>query len=176
MLKEKTGSFSLVLERPFSPFPIQQLYLLGDYDILFNRGRVPIATWNRTVLASNLQPSFGGNGNSGFVVFSPKFLQQQGWKFLSEQNGYADSQIQNYNNSLAKPMNQLVGIFSEEESGDAEWAYGSFPLEEYIKALDRSKGELYYNHSLGMRYSKVKLIFPFTFSYNILNCVNSLIH
>ncbi|XXG83929.1 hypothetical protein AAC387_Pa10g1567 [Persea americana] len=155
MLKEKTGSFSLVLERPFSPFPIQQLYLLGDYDILFNRGRVPIATWNRTVLASNLQPSFGGNGNSGFVVFSPKFLQQQGWKFLSEQNGYADSQIQNYNNSLAKPMNQLVGIFSEEESGDAEWAYGSFPLEEYIKALDRSKGELYYNHSLGMRYSKI---------------------
>ncbi|XP_031265313.1 phosphoglucan phosphatase LSF1, chloroplastic isoform X3 [Pistacia vera] len=76
LLTEKTGSFSLVLERPFSPFPIHQLQT--DFDILFNK-----------------------------------------------------------------------------ESGDGEWAHGSFPLEEYIKALDRSKGELYYNHSLGMRYSKI---------------------
>uniref|UniRef100_A0A0E0EL34 Uncharacterized protein n=1 Tax=Oryza meridionalis TaxID=40149 RepID=A0A0E0EL34_9ORYZ len=38
---------------------------------------------------------------------------------------------------------------------DTEWAHGSFPLEEYIKALDRAKGELYYNHSLGMQYSKI---------------------
>lgn len=158
MLKEKTGSFSLVLERPFSPFPIQQLYLLGDYDILFNRGRVPVVTWNRTLLVSNLQSSPEGNGNSGFVVFSPKFLRQQAWKSLSEQSGHADSQMENYTNSLAKPLNLLVAIFSEEDSGDAEWAYGSFPLEEYIKALDRAKGELYYNHSLGMRYSKVKII------------------
>ncbi|XP_058088999.1 phosphoglucan phosphatase LSF1, chloroplastic isoform X2 [Magnolia sinica] len=154
MLKEKTGSFSLVLERPFSPFPIHQLHLMGDYDILFNRGRVPMVTWNRTILASNLQSSSEGNGNSGFVVFSPKFLRSQGWKFLSDQSGGVDSQTQKYEDSMTNPLSQLVGLFSEEESGDAEWAYGSFPLEEYIKALDRSKGELYYNHSLGMRYSK----------------------
>eukprot|EP00262_Sarcandra_glabra_P018183 TRINITY_DN6457_c0_g1_i2.p1 TRINITY_DN6457_c0_g1~~TRINITY_DN6457_c0_g1_i2.p1 ORF type:complete len:510 (+),score=69.08 TRINITY_DN6457_c0_g1_i2:104-1633(+) len=156
VLKEKTGSLSLVLERPFSPFPIQQLHLMGDYDALFNKGKVPVATWNRTLLASNLQPSSDINGNSGFIVFSPKFLRSQGWKYLSDQNGCTESQMHNNNNDFfVKPMSQLVGIFSEEESGDVEWAYGSFPLEEYIKALDRSKGELYYNHSLGMRYSKI---------------------
>ncbi|XP_077253658.1 phosphoglucan phosphatase LSF1, chloroplastic isoform X2 [Tasmannia lanceolata] len=154
MLNEKTRSFSLVLERPFSPFPIQQLHLMGDYDILFNRGRVPVSTWNKKILASNLQPSSDCNGNSGFIVFSPKFLRSQGWKFLCDQSGCNDS-TKNYMDSLVKPISQLVGIFSEEECADAEWAYGSFPLEEYIKALNRSKGELYYNHSLGMRYSKI---------------------
>ncbi|KAF8390414.1 hypothetical protein HHK36_024940 [Tetracentron sinense] len=149
MLKEKTGSFSLVLERPFSPFPIQ--HLMSDLDILFNQGRVPVATWNRTILASNLQSSSEGSGNSGFVMFSAKFLKSEGWNFLSDQN--VDPQMQK--NVLAAPMSQLVCIFSEEESGDVEWAHGNFPLEEYIKALDRSKGELYYNHSLGMRYSKI---------------------
>ncbi|KAF8378285.1 hypothetical protein HHK36_029624 [Tetracentron sinense] len=152
MLKEKTGTSSLVLERPFSPFPIQQLHLMSDLDILFNRGRVPMATWNRTILASNLQPS-EGSGNSGFVIFSAKFLTSHGWKFLSGQNGSIYPQMQK--NILAAPMSQLVCIFSEEESGDVEWAHGNFPLEEYIKAIDRSKGELYYNHSLGMRYSKI---------------------
>lgn len=153
MLKEKTGSLSLILERPFSPFPIQQFNLVGDYAILFNRGRVPMATWNRAILASNLQPSSQGSGNSGFVLFSPKFLRPQGWEILSNQNGFIDSEVQNYTH--VNSLSQLVGIFSEEESADAEWAFGSFPLEEYIKALDRSKGELYYNHSLGTRYSKI---------------------
>ncbi|KAL0344000.1 UNVERIFIED_CONTAM: Phosphoglucan phosphatase LSF1, chloroplastic [Sesamum angustifolium] len=37
LTKEKSGSCSLVLERPFSPFPIHQLYLMNDLDILFNR-------------------------------------------------------------------------------------------------------------------------------------------
>ncbi|XP_062151376.1 phosphoglucan phosphatase LSF1, chloroplastic isoform X2 [Alnus glutinosa] len=78
MLKEKTGTFSLVLERPYTPYPIHQLHLSGDLDMLFNR-----------------------------------------------------------------------------EPGDGEWAHGQFPLEEYVRALDRSKGELYYDHSLGMRYSKI---------------------
>lgn len=56
---------------------------------------------------------------------------------------------------MAAPLSQLVTFFSDEDTGDAEWAHGSFPLDEYTKALDRSIGELYYNHSLGMRYSKV---------------------
>ncbi|KAK4603672.1 hypothetical protein RGQ29_012260 [Quercus rubra] len=100
MLKELSGPFSLVLERPFSPFPIHQLHLMSDLDVLFNRGRVSVASWNKSILASNFQTS-------------------------------------------------------SEKSGDGEWAHGNFPLEEYVKALDRSKGELYYNHSLGMRYSKI---------------------
>ncbi|KAM5581657.1 hypothetical protein ABKV19_010748 [Rosa sericea] len=152
MLKEKTGSYSLVLERPFSPFPIQQLLLMNDLDNLFNRGRVPFATWNNSVLASNFQSSAGSSGNSGFVTFSSKFLKPQGWNSLNG-NGHVQPTVQR--NTTAKPISQLVCILSEEEPGDGEWAYGNFPLEEYIKALDRSKGELYYDHSLGMRYSKI---------------------
>ncbi|MBA0605880.1 hypothetical protein Gotri_021608 [Gossypium trilobum] len=152
MLTEETGSFSLVLERPFSPFPIHELHQLSDLDILFNRGRMPVATWNKALLASNLQTTEGG-GNSGFVVFSSKFLASPGLKFLNDQNGHVGSGLQK--NILSSPVSQLVCIFSEKEPGDGEWAHGSFPLEEYIKALERSKGELYYNHSLGMRYSKI---------------------
>ncbi|XVE83966.1 hypothetical protein DITRI_Ditri16bG0131200 [Diplodiscus trichospermus] len=153
MLTEKTGCFSLVLERPFSPFPIHELHLSNDADLLFNRGRMPVATWNKAILASNLQTSTEGGGNSGFVIFSSKFLASQGLTFLNEQNGHARAELQT--NILASPISPLVCIFSEEEPGDGEWAYGSFPLEEYIKALDRSKGELYYNHTLGTRYSKI---------------------
>lgn len=150
--KENSGPCSLILERPFSPFPIQQLHLIDDLDILFNRGRVPIATWDKTVLPSNLRTSTEGSGNSGFVVFSSKFLTPQGWK-LSSQNGHVNPQVQK--STMAAPLSQLVTFFSDEDTGDAEWAHGSFPLDEYTKALDRSKGELYYNHSLGMRYSKI---------------------
>ncbi|XP_030484234.2 phosphoglucan phosphatase LSF1, chloroplastic isoform X1 [Cannabis sativa] len=153
MLKEKAGSFSLILERPLSPFPIQQLVLLNDLDISFNRGKVPISTWNKCILASNLQPSSESGGNSGFVTFSSKYLKSQGWKSLTDENVRNQSKLQK--NTLSPPMSPLVCIFSEDEPGDGEWAYGSFPIEEYIKALDRSKGELYYNHSLGMRYSKI---------------------
>ncbi|KAK4488499.1 hypothetical protein RD792_004263, partial [Penstemon davidsonii] len=147
--KEKSGSCSLVLERPFSPFPIHQLYVMNDLDILFNRGRVPVATWNKSIQASNLRSS----GNSGFVIFCPKYLTTQGWKHLSDQN--VNGQPQTVKNTPALPFSPLVSIFTEEGPEDAEWAHGSFPLEEYVKALDRSKGELYYNHSLGMRYSKI---------------------
>lgn len=152
LLTEKTGSFSLVLERPFSPFPIHQLH--ADFDILFNKGRMAVATWNKTILASNLRTTSEGSGNTGFVVFSSKFLTSKGWKLLDHQNGHVQSQ-RKFHSPL---INQLVCIFSEEESGHGEWAHGSFPLEEYIKALDRSKSELYYNHSLGMRYSKVRFL------------------
>ncbi|KAJ0985849.1 hypothetical protein J5N97_004205 [Dioscorea zingiberensis] len=154
MLNEE-GSFSLVLERPFTPFPIQQLRLNGDSHILFNKGRVPLATWNRTVLTSNLQSSLDGNGNTGFVIFSPKFLNSQGWMLLSSDQSGFDSLTQNNMGNLSRTMSEIVGLFSEEESENVEWAFGSFPLEEYIKALDRAKGELYYNHSLGMQYSKI---------------------
>lgn len=153
MLEEKTGSYGLILERPFSPFPIHQLFHLSDLDVLFNRGRVPFATWNKTILTSNLKKSSEGSGNVGFVVFSSKFLASPGWKLLNYQNGNAKSQPQK--DLLSPSISPLVCIFSEEEPGEGEWSHGSFPLEEYVKALERSKGELYYNHSLGMRYSKV---------------------
>ncbi|KAL8475476.1 hypothetical protein ACS0TY_028219 [Phlomoides rotata] len=151
--KQKSGSYSLVLERPDIPFPIHQLYLTNDFDISFNRGRVPLATWNKTLCASNLRESSDSSGNSGFVVFCPKFLAPQGWKYLNDQNKNGQRQV--VKNSTALPFSPPIAIFTEEASEDAEWGHGSFPLEEYVKALERSKGELYYNHSLGMRYSKI---------------------
>uniref|UniRef100_A0A7N0U9C3 Phosphoglucan phosphatase LSF1, chloroplastic n=1 Tax=Kalanchoe fedtschenkoi TaxID=63787 RepID=A0A7N0U9C3_KALFE len=86
MLKENSGSFSLVLERPFTPFPIHELY---------------------------------------------------------------------HENSQDTVASSVVSVFTEEVSGDGEWAHGNFPLEEYVKALERAKDELYYNHSAGMQYSKI---------------------
>ncbi|KAM7267493.1 hypothetical protein ACFE04_009659 [Oxalis oulophora] len=151
MLTEKTGSFSLVLERPFPPFPIQKLQLAGDNT--FNQGRVSAATWNKSILASELRTSSECSGNSGFAVFSTKFLNSHGWKLLNNQQGLEPSRLQK--DILTQPISPLVSVFSEEEPGDGEWGYGNFPLEEYIKALERSEGELYYNHSLGMRYSKI---------------------
>lgn len=152
MLKEKNGSFGLVLERPFSPFPIKELLSMNDLDILFNRGRVPVSTWSKTLMASVLQGSSESNGNTGFVVFSSKFLVSRAWKMLTSQNGgLPHVQL----NTFPAPLTQLVCISTEEDSTDAEWAHGSFPLDEYTKAIDRSKGEIYYNHSLGMQYSKI---------------------
>lgn len=153
LTKEKSGACSLVLERPFAPFPIHQLYRMDDIDILFNRGRVPISTWNKSIQASSMQDSSESSGNSGFAVFCPKFLNSQGWKYLNDQN--KNGQPQAARNASTLPFSPLVAIFTEEMSENAEWGHGNFPLEEYVKALDRSKGELYYNHSLGMRYSKV---------------------
>ncbi|XP_050223377.1 phosphoglucan phosphatase LSF1, chloroplastic isoform X2 [Mercurialis annua] len=152
MLIENTGSFSLILERPFSSFPIHQLQLLNDIDIMFNRGRVPVTTWNKNILSSNLKASTEGSGNSGYITFASNFLTSNGWKLLNDQNGYLGLQSEN---TLRSPVSQFVCVFSERESGEGEWAYGNFPVEEYIKALERSKGELYYNHGLGMRYSKI---------------------
>lgn len=152
-LKEEKGSCSLVLERPFAPFPVQQLLNASVDDMSFNKGRVSLVSWNQTVLASYLEPSSGSKGNSGFAVFSPKLLAAPGWKYLNNQDAQVSSRRQS--NFFAPPISQLVCVVSEEELEEAEWAHGSFPLEEYIKALDRSKGELYYNHSLGMRYSKI---------------------
>ncbi|XP_030544692.2 phosphoglucan phosphatase LSF1, chloroplastic isoform X2 [Rhodamnia argentea] len=153
MMKEKMGSFSLVLERPFSPFPIHQLQRLSELDILYNKGFIPVVTWNKALLASNLRAS-EGSGNCGFVLFSSKFLSLDGWRLLSNQNGQTIAQVLQ-KNSPTPIMSPVVCIFSEDDSGDGDWTYGSFPLEEYIRALERSEGELYYNHSLGMRYSKI---------------------
>lgn len=153
MLKEQTSSFSLVLERPTSPFPIQLLHKMNDHEIFFNRGRVPIVTWNKTLLASTFQPSGESYGNSGFLMFNSKFLKSKGSKLLGNQNQHAISHGER--NFFTEHMAQLVCVFTEEACGDGDWAHGGFPLEEYIQALDRSKDEMYYNHSLGMRYSKV---------------------
>ncbi|XP_006844991.2 phosphoglucan phosphatase LSF1, chloroplastic isoform X1 [Amborella trichopoda] len=159
LLKDREGTVSLILERPFPPFPINQYPLMGDPELLFNRGRVPIVTWNRNLLTSNLQPSSKENGNVGFVCYSPKFLKPLGWKLLSSlETESLDTQGGNGNvNSKIhlKTPKQIIRILSEVESGEVEWSYGNFPVDEYIKALDRSEGELYYNHFLGMQYSKI---------------------
>ncbi|XP_078429203.1 phosphoglucan phosphatase LSF1, chloroplastic [Wolffia australiana] len=148
VLKATSGSFSLILERPSSPFPIQQLCLLGDHDVIFNKGRVPLSTWNSAVHGA-------GMGNPGFIIFSPRLLQPKGWELLSREN-HEISDFQTLNNGfMSKQKTEFVGIFAEECSEEVEWSFGSFPLDEYLKALDRSKGELYYNHSLGMQYSKI---------------------
>ncbi|KAG6494045.1 hypothetical protein ZIOFF_049063 [Zingiber officinale] len=152
MLKTNKGSFSLVLERPFSPYPIQHLHPSDVYHALFNKGQVAFATWNKNVLAKDLYSGSEANGKSGFAIFSAKFLQSEGWMLLSSQ-GSVNSLLQSNSHPLAKHAHELISTLSEEEQG--EWAYGSFPLEEYIKALDRAKGELYYNHSLGMQFSRI---------------------
>ncbi|KAM0904555.1 hypothetical protein ACQ4PT_017085 [Festuca glaucescens] len=150
-LKEKSGPCNLILERPFAPYPIHQLHQNEDYHILFNRGRVALATWNSALLSSKLNDSSSGNGNSGFAIFSPRLLSSQGWAVLSSEKDGLNRRSTN----LANRITEIVGFYSDEDDMDAEWAHGSFPLEEYIKALDRAKGELYYNHSLGMQYSKI---------------------
>lgn len=154
VLKEQTSSFSLVLERPASTFPIQLLHnKTNDLEIVYNRGRVPVVTWNKTLLASSLQPSSDSCGNSGFSTFNSKFLNSNGSKLLSNQNQHAITHGER--NSLTEQTIQLACVFTDEASRDGDWAHGSFPLEEYIQALDRAKDEMYYNHSLGMRYSKI---------------------
>ncbi|KAL6901007.1 hypothetical protein ACP4OV_005683 [Aristida adscensionis] len=150
-LSDKSGPCNLVLERPFAPFPIHQLHQNEDYHILFNKGRVPIASWNSALLPRKLNGSSAGGGKSGFAVFSPRLLSSPGWALLS-----SDKSGQNQSSTvLANRISEIVGLYSDEDDVDAEWAHGGFPLEEYIKALDRAKGELYYNHSLGMQYSKI---------------------
>ena len=151
VLKQESGPCNLVLERPVAPYPIHQLHQNEDYHILFNRGRVSLPTWNSAMLSSKLNKSSSGNGKSGFAIFSPRLLSSQGWAHLSSEKDGLNRRSTN----LANWMSEIVGFYSDEDDMDAEWAHGSFPLEEYIKALDRAKGELYYNHSLGMQYSKV---------------------
>lgn len=150
-LRDKSGPCSLVLERPFAPFPIHQLHRNEDYHILFNRGRVAVASWNSAVWSTKLNGSSTGGGKSGFAVFSPSLLSSQGWALLPNEKGGLNQSSTN----LASRVSEIVGLYCDEDDANAEWAHGSFPLEEYIKALDRAKGELYYNHSLGMQYSKV---------------------
>ncbi|KOM38252.1 hypothetical protein LR48_Vigan03g163400 [Vigna angularis] len=153
VLNEQTSSFSLVLERPTSPFPIQVLHKMNDLEIVFNRGRVPIVTWNKTLLASNLQSSSESSANSGFLMFNSKFLKPNANKLLGNQNQRTITHGER--NFFAEHTPQIACVFTEEVCGDGDWGHGSFPLEEYIQALDRSKDEMYYNHSLGMRYSKI---------------------
>lgn len=150
-LRDKSGPCSLVLERPFAPFPIHQLHQNEDYHILFNRGRAAVASWNSAVWSTKMNGSSTGDGKLGFAVFSPRLLSSQGWALLSNEKGGLNQSSTN----LANRVSEIVGLYSDEDDDNAEWAHGSFPLEEYIKALDRAKGELYYNHSLGMQYSKI---------------------
>lgn len=146
-MKEISGNCSLVFERPFVPFPVHKLFIVDDIDVTFNRGRIPVVTWNSSV---HLQK---WSGNSGFAVFCPKFVTSKGWKYLKDQYKNGDAKISWNGPSL--PFSPLVSIFTDGAPEDAEWGHGSFPLDEYVKALGRSEEDPYYNHSLGMSYSKV---------------------
>ncbi|CAN1806115.1 Phosphoglucan phosphatase LSF1, chloroplastic [Linum perenne] len=143
---DSNGQLTLVLERPTFPFPIHLLDFSSDLGS-FNRGRVAMVTWNKSMLASHLQ-SNEESGSSGFAAFSWNFLTHHGWKLLNDRMGRVESPESRY-------RTQVVSLLSEDVSGDGEWAHGNFPLEEYIGALERSKDELYYDHSLGMHYTKV---------------------
>ncbi|KAK4272102.1 hypothetical protein QN277_020701 [Acacia crassicarpa] len=88
------------------------------------------------------KPSVESSGNSGFSTFNEKFLTPKGSELLGNPNEHVI-------------LNEEIKFFSDEENNEGEWAHGSFPLEEYVKALDRSKGEMYYDHSLSMRYTKI---------------------
>lgn len=139
----------MILERPISPFPIHLLHKINDSEVQFNIGQVPVATWDKTLLASNLQPAVESSGNSGFCTFNSKFLAPKGTNLLGNPNEHTI-------------LNEEIKFFSDEDYDEGEWAHGSFPLEEYVKALERSKGEMYYDHSLGMRYTKVHSLFIFS--------------
>ncbi|CAN6483693.1 unnamed protein product [Victoria cruziana] len=152
LLKVKDGPLRVVLERPFSPFPVHQLHISSSFDVSFNRGRVPFVTWNKSMLASDLRSSSGKESNSGFALFSPKFIKPKGWKLLLMERTAVNSEILDSRRTSI----ELIDIYSEEEIMEGEWHYGSFPLEEYVQALQRSEGELIYNHFLGMQLSKVK--------------------
>ncbi|CAN6483694.1 unnamed protein product [Victoria cruziana] len=151
LLKVKDGPLRVVLERPFSPFPVHQLHISSSFDVSFNRGRVPFVTWNKSMLASDLRSSSGKESNSGFALFSPKFIKPKGWKLLLMERTAVNSEILDSRRTSI----ELIDIYSEEEIMEGEWHYGSFPLEEYVQALQRSEGELIYNHFLGMQLSKI---------------------
>ena len=113
------------------------------------------------MLASGLQTRAAEHGNTGFGLYSSKFLKPKGWKALSSfiNNGAFGSQIHMNSSSRVMPVqpsDEIVALFTEEEFMEGmEWSYGSFPVDEYMNALTRAEGELCYNHSLGMRYTKV---------------------
>lgn len=161
VIKEKSGPVNLVLERPVFPFPIQQFPLTKYPEATYNRGRVPIVTWDKNILASGLQTRSGEHGNTGFSLFSSKFLKPKGWKALSSfiNNGAVGSQVHMNSSSRVMPVqpsDEIVALFTEKESMEGvEWSYGNFPVDQYMNALSRAEGELCYNHSLGMRYTKV---------------------
>lgn len=171
IINEASGPCSLVLERPFTPFPLHDLPLSADYNMLFNKGRVPLTTWNTNFLQpshlpppnhqdnhndnQNTNPNANGNGNSkhkgngcvGFAIFSPQLLSPQGWAQLSRDR---DGTMKN-----SKLKTEIIAKWAADDVLETDWSYGGFPLEEYIKALERGKDELCYNHSLGMQYSKI---------------------
>ena len=73
------------------------------------------------MLASGLQTRAGEHGNTGFGLYSSKFLKPKGWKALScfINNGAFGSQI--HMNSLSRvipvqPSDEIVALFTEEES------------------------------------------------------------
>lgn len=160
-IKKRNGKVVLVLERPASPVNIQSL--LGSREPSFNCGRVAFATWNENNLATDVE-IFGDDakaeGNSGFSVFSSKFLRPKGLKLLARctvkaklQNGVAEDMANGYGR---KEKSEIITYFSDDESeGEVEWTHGDFSIEEYTNALKRAEKDLCYNHSLGMQYTKI---------------------
>ncbi|KAI5078415.1 hypothetical protein GOP47_0006086 [Adiantum capillus-veneris] len=161
-IKKRSGSVSLVLERPATPARIHPL--LGKGGPSFNCGRVGLVTWNGENVA--IDPELFGTdvkheGKSGFLMFSSRFLRSRGFKALVKwkivqnyMNGPMEGSKNGYGGKL--PTYEVVNYFSDEETdGEVEWTHGNFSLEDYTSALKRSEKDLSYNHSLGMQVTKI---------------------
>eukprot|EP00252_Welwitschia_mirabilis_P019533 TRINITY_DN4539_c0_g1_i2.p1 TRINITY_DN4539_c0_g1~~TRINITY_DN4539_c0_g1_i2.p1 ORF type:complete len:614 (+),score=116.43 TRINITY_DN4539_c0_g1_i2:112-1953(+) len=159
-IKEIKGPIHLIFERPVFPFPIQK-FPLSDQGASYNQGKVACVTWDKSLLAPALQPVTGEHGNVGFVIYSSKFLNPKGWKMLSKHAKSQANVRELYINSSKRvshvsPSDDLVAMFAEEESHEGtEWSYGSFAIDEYMDALNRAEAEPHYNHSLGMKCTKI---------------------
>ncbi|MCO5584863.1 hypothetical protein L7F22_038795 [Adiantum nelumboides] len=147
-IKKRSGSVSLVLERPATPAHIHPL--LGEGGPAFNCGRVGFATWNGDNVAMDpelFETEVKTEGKSGVLLFSSRFLRSKGFKALAKWKNV-------YGRKL--PTFEVVTYFSDEETdGEVEWTHGNFSLEDYTLALKRSEKDLSYSHSLGMQVTKI---------------------
>eukprot|EP00249_Psilotum_nudum_P004252 c17796_g1_i1 orf=370-2274(-) len=172
-IKGYNGPVSLVLERPVPPLLVQSL-VSRSTEYSFNCGHVAIATWQFNILTSDLQPSRSDSkkeGKVGFSVYTSKFLQPRGLKALARLSRVMHEDINYKDNVNARAANtysvtsllevdmpcEVIASFSDEPGGKVEWTHGDFPIEEYNCSLERAKGDLSYNHSLGMQYTKITM-------------------
>ncbi|MCO5603432.1 hypothetical protein L7F22_057582 [Adiantum nelumboides] len=161
-IKKRSGSVSLVLERPATPAHIHPL--LGEGGPAFNCGRVGFVTWDGDNVALDpelFETEVKTEGKSGFLLFSSRFLRSKGFKALAKwknvpkhMNGPLEGLKNGYGRKL--PTFEVVTYFSDEETdGEVEWTHGNFSLEDYTLALKRSEKDLSYSHSLGMQVTKI---------------------
>ncbi|KAL2620982.1 hypothetical protein R1flu_001187 [Riccia fluitans] len=163
-IKSRVGPVSLVLER--SPPVCRSTFTNSEAP--FNVGRVAVTTWNNSNLIEPYQPSVKPHGGYvGFATFSSRYVlpkelhrlarfkpDETQWNQgsythfgrMSRESGYGDEETY-----------EVIGSFSDEDmsDGETEWTHGSYNEEEYLSALERSEGDLIYNPSRGIKYTKI---------------------